>query len=83
MTAKVLDYPPDAFKVTFKPLSGKTMRYRIWSKDGYYYWYACGHSGKEATQEAAMRAAREWINLGVSGLKSHGEIHGVFHAGRG
>lgn len=76
-------YPNDAMRVTFKPLQGPVARYRIWVKTDGYYWYAKGHSGKEVSLEAAMRAAREWINLGIAGLKSHEELHGAIHAGRG
>lgn len=80
MTTKALDYPPDAIRVIFQPLSGKRVRYRIWKRDGKYYWAAAGHSGKEDTQEAAMRAAREWIEFGIHGLVSHGRTGA--HAGR-
>lgn len=76
---KVMDYPPTAMKVTFKPLGEKQVTYRVWKKGNDCFWYANGHSGKEATVEAAMRAAREYITMGVSGLKSHGENRGVFN----
>lgn len=76
------NYPIDSRKITFKPLSGKVVKYRVWGKGNDFYWYAQGHSGKESTLEAAMRAAREWINFGLAGIKSQ-KSHGVFHVGRG
>lgn len=77
------NYPPDSRKIIFKPLTGPAVKYRIWVKDNSYYWYAKGNSGREKSLEAAMRAAREWIGLGLAGIKSQVEHHGVFHVGRG
>ena len=76
---RTVEYPPSAMKIAFKPLVGKVVNYRIWSVGGEYYWFALGNSGREATVEAAMRAAREYILMGVSGLKSHGEYRGVLN----
>lgn len=76
------NYPPYAIKVSFKPLSGKRVTYRVWTKDGASYWAACGNSGKECNLEAAMRAAREYILMGVNGLPSHGS-RGVFNHASG
>lgn len=74
------EYPPNAMKVVFQPLSGKTVKYRVWTNDGAFYWAANGHSGKELTLELAMRAAREYILYGVNGLAGHGEYRGVLNA---
>jgi hypothetical protein len=76
------NYPSNAMIIKFKPLGSKPACYRVWLSDNHYYWDACGNSGREETQEAAMRAAREYILMGVNGLKSHGEYHGVLNAGR-
>jgi hypothetical protein len=72
------NFPANAMVIKFKALGGKLVRYRVWSKDKHYYWAALGNSGREETLEAAMRAAREYILMGVNGLKSHGEYRGVF-----
>ena len=66
------NFPANAMVIKFKALGGKLVRYRVWSKDKHYYWAALGNSGREETLGAAMRAAREYILMGVNGLKSHG-----------
>lgn len=71
-------FPKDAFVIKFKPLNSSTVKYRIWPTCDSWCWAALGHSGKEATQEAAMTAAREYILMGVNGLKSYGKYRGVF-----
>lgn len=75
-----LNFPDNARRVIFKPLAGKTVKYWIWEKGGKWYWFTQGNSGEEATQELAMAYAREYIIMGVHGLKSHGEYHGVLNA---
>lgn len=72
------NFPSNALTVKFKALGGKLVRYRVWAKDNHYYWSANGNTGREETLEAAMRAAREYILMGVNGLKSHGEYRGFF-----
>lgn len=74
--------PKEAIKIPFQVLGQKRSRYYIWSKQNRYYWSAQGNSGQEVTMDAAMAAARDWIRFGVSGLKSHGEYHGVLNASR-
>ena len=77
------NFPSNALVVKFKPLVGKSVRYRVWSIGGEYFWAALGFNGKEATIEAAMRAAREYILMGIHGLQSHGNFRGVGdYAGR-
>jgi hypothetical protein len=71
------NFPAYSMKVVFKPLSGKRVKYRVWAKWNKFYWAAQGANGEEDTLEAAMRSAREWILLGVNGLKSHSDYHGV------
>jgi hypothetical protein len=70
--------PANAMTIMFKALGGKYTRYSVWSKDGHFYWATLGNTGREDNLEAAMRAAREYILMGVNGLKSHGEYRGVF-----
>lgn len=59
------NYPAAAIKVTFRPLQGGQHNYRIWESGGKWFWYSMGNSGVEATQEAAMWQARNWIRDGV------------------
>lgn len=73
------NHPDNAIKVSFCPFGGHNTKYYIWQIWSWFYWEAQGTGGREANQEAAMRAAREYISLGVNGLKSHGEHHTVFN----
>jgi hypothetical protein len=76
------NFPANALVIKFKPLIGRLVRYRVWIKGDKYYWAACGNSGMEVNLEAAMRAAREYILMGVNGMQSHGEYRGVLSESR-
>jgi hypothetical protein len=66
------NYPPNAKKMVFKPIKGRSVTWRLWSREIsmgiiQWYWYALGQAGYQPTQEEAMAAARRWIKDGWAG----------------
>jgi hypothetical protein len=76
------NHPAHALKVPFQPLNGKRVKYWVWNVGNEYYWSCLGASGKEKTMEAAMRAAREYVLYGVSGMPSLRTYRGVLDESR-
>lgn len=59
------NYPDNAIRVKFQPLTGGNHFYYIWPEKGKWFWYCLGNAGYGDTQEQAMFAARNWIRHGV------------------